>query len=244
MSDAENGAVEGVPEPTPDFGASPEEIQQALDTYRGLNNLDTRSEYLSKIVRPDIDTHFIQQFNQPQQEEEPDYFESFAPEQELMGYDAQGQPVYGQPPVPQQGFDPRSLAPVFDQFGEHTRQQAVQEALAIFEKRQMEQAREQGISQGVSSAAAEHGLSDFAKGVVEQMTRATVQSQPNRAPADIAKDMAKAYLDDAAQRFVQNGGVPPVQGAPVPGGPIPGDSAPKSFKEAMEQSLTGLNPSV
>lgn len=221
------------------------EPSQAELLYDRLNNLDTRGETLASVLRPGQDLPpgmdwnqaralLFSQAAQPQEEEE---FDPFA---EVYGE----QPAYEQPQYQEPVFDPRSLAPVFDQFGEHTRQQAVQEALQIFEQRQMEQAREQGITQGVSSAVETHKLSDFGKGIVEAMTRQAVQQQPNRAPGDIANEMAKAYLDDAAQRFVANGGVPPVQGAPTPGGPIPGDAAPKTFQEALEQSYSGLNPSM
>lgn len=253
MSDLEQPEGAAPPEQSvPDYGgASPEEIQNALNMARGLSNLDTRHDVLGKLVRPDVDAQFLRSQFAPAEEEPEADFDPFAEvygEQppNLLGYDQQtGQPIYGnQPQFQEPAFDPRSLAPVFDQFGEHTRQQAVQEALQIFEQRQMEQAREQGISQGVSAAVQTHGLSDFGKGIVEAMTRQAVAQNPNKAPGDIANEMAKAYLDDSAQRFVANGGVPPVQGAAPPGGPIPGDAAPKTFKDALEQSYQGLNPSM
>jgi hypothetical protein len=55
----------------PDYGAPPEVIQEALSVYRDLNNLDTRHQRLSQIVRPDIDGQFLRQLGEPQQEQDP-----------------------------------------------------------------------------------------------------------------------------------------------------------------------------
>ena len=235
--------------PAPEVQPDPTD-QQARALYDGLQNLDRRAETLGQVLRPGQDLPpgmdwqqaralLFSQAAQPEEEYEPDVFdEQFGPEPNLLGYDQMGEPVYDQP-VENTPFDPRSLAPVFDTYTEHAKYEAVEAAKQWLG----EQMRDQALSQGVQQAATEHKLNDFDRGIVENLTRQAVQQQPNRAPADVANDVAKQYIDNMNRRFVEQSGAP-VARPGAPGGPAPGEERPKTEAEAMEWSRRMLTPGI
>ena len=223
--------------------ASPEP-DQAHVLYDSLQNLDLRGEALGKLLRPGQDLPPGMSWDeartalfsmQGQQEEEYDPYSSFDNSQpQLLGYGQDGQPVYDRPYQEQQSeqFDPRSLAPVF----EHERASIKQEIMQEIMQAQQQQAFDTNLVSGVDAAAAEDNLSEFAKNTVGMMTRSAAIGQPNRAPSELASEIAKQYVADMNSRFVSQGGVPPMPTTQVPGGPIPGEKRPTTAAEAMEWS--------
>lgn len=224
-------AVPAAPEqpPAPDWsafeqaGITPDKAEraiQAMRMYEGLQNLDTRQQYLEQIIRPEMDG-----WVRPEPSE-PDPWEQFSP-----------------PETDQQtgAFDPRALAPVFEQF----EQRVEQRLMSQWEQRQQQQMFEQNFANAVSSAAAKHGLSEIERGAVEMATWRAAQTAQNRPLADLADEYAKQVIQASQQRFVQSqGGQPPVAAPQVPGGPIPStDQRPKTDQEALEYSMRVLNPS-
>lgn len=213
---------------TPDFGASPEEIQQALNMYRGLNNLDTRGETLQRIVRPDYDGHVLRQIVEPEQPAG-DPWDNFA-EPEPMGYAADGTPVFAEPPVQYggyqqpQGFDPRSLQPVFDQYGNQIKND-------IFEQLG-QMAQEQAFKDSAAQAAGAAGLPPTVAGLIEQRVREAQRMSPNRQIGDIANEVARSVQTE----LLQWKATPPEGGAlgggAAPAGPVPSTrEVPKSFDD-------------
>ncbi len=240
-SDLTPGAEPAAPAPPAD-----PTLDQARALYGGLNNLDTRAEYIGKTLIPgqDLPTGMtwdqaraaLFAMQQPEPDEPDDPWEQLAPqvpEPQFLGFDPQGQPVYDQQQYAQPApFDPRSLQPVF----ESQREQLKAELMRDLQQQQAQQAWDQNLSQGVQSAATEHKLSDFARAAVEAATRSAAQQQPNRAPSEIAKEMAEQYVADANARFVAAGGVPPAPPGQVPNGPVPSEQRPRTTAEALEWS--------
>lgn len=216
---------EGQPpaEPTPDFGgASPEEISQALNMYRGLNNLDTRGQYLQQIVRPEYDGQFLRQVTaEPEQPADP--WQQFEPAQE----------EYYEEPVAQ-AFDPRSLQPVFDQYGNQIEKR-------IFD-RLGEMAQDQQVKDSASQAVQQANLPPAMSALIEQRVRDAQRLQPNRMASDLASEAAKQIAVELSQWQA----TPPAQPAPqgsVPGGPSPDTlQRPRTVDEALEYSRQVLNP--
>lgn len=235
------------PDAAPEQPAPPPpdpQVDKARELYDRLYNLDTRAETLDQVLKPGQDLppgmtwsearQALWQMQQ-QQPEEPDPWEQFA-QPEPIGYTPDGQPVYDQP-YQEQGFDPTQLQPVF----EHAIQTAEERAFNRMQKYLTEQAQEFGVSQGVQQAAQQHSLSDFGRQIVETMTKNAMQQQPHRAPAEVADEMAKMYLEDANRRFVQQGGAPRPPQPGTPSGPVPGEQPPRTDAEALERSLRYLN---
>lgn len=213
------------PDPTPaapDYGASPEVIQQALNMYNGLNNLDTRGQYLQQIVRPEYDGQFLRGLTE--QPEQPDPWAQFDPE-----------PQYDQEPQYEpQPFNPRDLQPVFD-----TQAQEIERR--VFE-RLGQMAQDQAIVDSASSAASAAGLPASTSALIEQRVREAQRMQPNRQAGDLATEAAKAL----ATELLQWKATPPANPAPsssVPGGPSPDTlQKPRTAAEALEYSRQVLNP--
>lgn len=234
-------APEAAPDPT---------MEQARALYDGLQNLDRRGETLAQVLRPGQDLPPGMDWNQAraalfamqQAEPEPeaDPFDQFGAGPQIVGYNPDGTPVFDQPYQEPAAFDPRDLQPVFESYGQHIEERAFNRAQQWF----MQQAQEQGVRAGIEQAATKHQLSDFAKGVVEAMTKQASASQPNRAPGEIADEMAKMYLEDANRRFVAQGGAPAPPRPGVPSGPVPGEQRPTTDAEALEWSRRTLSPGM
>lgn len=241
-SNIDPDALGGEPTPAPE-PAAPEIDPRAAQIWEGLNNIDRRPDTLNQVLRPGVDLPdgmdwqtarsllFQQQNAQPEAPPDP-FDEVYGPQPQQIGWDSQGNPVYDQPYQQPQQFDPRELAPVFDQFGQQITQNAVNQAVQQIEQRMMQQAQEQALASSVQQAAQQHNLTDFGRGVVEQMTRHAQQQGDRRSPSEIAGAMAQQYLADANQRFVAQGGVAPVQGAAAPSGMIPAGGLPPNATEA------------
>jgi hypothetical protein len=223
---------------------------RAAQLWDGLNDLDRRPDVLEQVLRPGQDlppgmtwqqarAALWAQQAQPEVESDP-FEEVYGPEPQLIGYDQQGQPVFDQQQYQQPQFDPRSLQPVFDQFGQQITQNAVEQAKAELRQEWAAQAQQQALDTGVREAASKHSLTDFDKTVVENLTRQAQQQGDRRSPSDIADAMAQQYIAAANQRFVAQGGVAPVQGSAAPGGMIPGDQMPKTEAEAIAYSRNAL----
>lgn len=225
----------------PEYGASPEEIQSALALQRGLNNLDTRSQYLQQVVRPDLDGQFLRQAI-GQTEEQPEsaspFEEVYGPQPQVIGFNPDGTPVFDQPynPQQQQGFDPYTLEPVLDQWGKTVEQHAVEQATKAVEQRLLAQASEAAVNSGVDAAAKKHNLDAEDRQVVDYLTREAMKTD-RAAPADIADRVATSFLQRQAQRFVAQGGALPTPDAPAaPSGPVPAEGKPRTEAEAIAWS--------
>lgn len=188
----------------PDYGASPDVIREALSVYNDLNNLDTRHQRLSQIVRPDIDGQFLRSFGEPQEEQDP-YAQFYGqPEYE----DPQGQ--YQQQYEPQQPvFDPRQL-------GDTIAQQV--------ERRVFEQlgqmAQDQAVKDAAQSAVRDASLPPELAEMIEFRVKGQMQVQPNRQPADLAREIGsqlKATLSGWAAAPSAN----PAPTSAPPSGPAP-----------------------
>lgn len=243
MSDAPEMPMGGdAPAPAPD-----PTMDQARALYDGLQNLDRRAETLGQVIRPgqDIPPDMTwdqvrslawsqhQQSLQAPAEPETDIFEQVYGEQQPAEYD----PNWEQQQAP--GFDPRTLAPVFDQFGQTVEDRAFQRAQQFF----TEQLQGQAIANGVEKAASTHNLTDYDKQIVDHLTRQQISQQPNRAPADLANDVAKAYIDNINRRMVAQSGAP-IQRPSAPGGPSPTEPRPTTEAEAIEWSRRALQPGI
>lgn len=233
------GAEPVAPEqPAPDYGgATPEEIQNALNIARGLSNLDTRHDVLGKLVRDDVDAQFLRsKFGGEPEEPRTDPIEEiYGPQPQILGYDAQGQPVYDQPVGQYQpeAFDPRSLAPVFDAYGQEIEQRVLAKAVEQVRGEMLQQASQQALTTGVQQAVTKHGLSEFDQSVVNTMADAAMKNGDRRSPAEIADAIALQLVGSRNQQFVNQGGVPVQSGSAAPGGPVPGESTPRSIEEAL-----------
>lgn len=205
---------EVTPAPTPDYGgASAEEVQQALNMYRGLNNLDTRGEYLQRVIRPEYDGQFIRQMVEPAAPAA-DPWAQVAPEDE---------PEYEYEPQAPEPFNPRSLEPVFGHYAEQTEQR-------IFE-RLGQMAQENAVKESSASAASASGLPPQVAGLIEQQVREAQRLQPNRMASDLATEAARALATSLAQ-WQATPSATPAPTAAVPSGPVPSTrEVPKSFED-------------
>lgn len=205
---------------TPDsFG----DVQNALNLARGLQNLDTRHQYLQQIVRPDIDGNFLRQVVQPQEEQDP--WQALEPQYE---YEQPEQPV----------FDPRSLQPVFEGYGEQLRNQIRQEIMGELQG----MAQEQAVKDASARASQQANIPAEFSEMVEFRVKAAQQMYPNRQVDDIAREVAESLQ----RTFAQYQAAPPATPAPsgsVPAGPMPDTlQRPRTIEEAMEYSKQVLNP--
>jgi len=203
------------PEPTgPDWtafekaGITPDkadEVRQAYDLYRGLQNLDTRGQYLQQIVRPGIDDQTIQSLYGDQTEEQDPWAGVFGEEEE--------------PPEPQ--FDPRALPGVFEQYEQRILERAEQTIMGKLT--QMAQVQE--FESSAQAAVQAHGLpqSDamWLRGQVEQMAR----QYPNRQPREIANEIAQARKTELLQ-WLGQAQAPPAPASGPTGGPVPAPTQP------------------
>jgi hypothetical protein len=199
----------------PDYGAPPEVIQEALSVYRDLNNLDTRHQRLSQIVRPDIDGQFLRSLGEPQQQEDP--YAQFYGEQQPQYQQEQYEPQY-EPEVPQ--FDPRQFA---DVVGSQVEQRIMAQLGQM--------AQEQAVRDAASSAVQQAGVpADFAE-MIEVQVKSQMQLQPNRMPGDLAREAAerlKSTISSWAAQPAEN----PAPTTPPPSGPAPSlDQRPKDFDD-------------
>jgi hypothetical protein len=205
----------------PDYGAPPEVIQEALSVYRDLNNLDTRHQRLSQIVRPDIDGQFLRSIGEPQQEQDP--WAHLSGQEEYVD-DPYGNPGY-EPQQPQ--FDPRMLPEIMDPVLQ-SRDQQIEER--IF-NRLGQMAQDQVMKEAAQSAVSEAGLPPDLAEMVEFRVKAQAQLQPNRQPADLAREIGnqlKAQFSAWAAAPSAN----PAPSAPLPSGPAPSlQERPSSFED-------------
>lgn len=219
-----------------DAGITPDkasEVVQAYQAVQSLNNLDTRPQALQNLVRPDLDGQILRQMLGGEQEaEQPaDPWQQFAPESpDPIGYDAAGNPVFAQPPgqYAEPGFDPRSLQPVFDQYGNQVEERAYRRVMDDLQK----MAVDQSVRDSSASAAQQAGLPASVSGLIEQHVREQMRLQPNRQAADLAADAARSLSAELMAWRAAPAENPPPTGA-IPSGPAPSlDERPKDFKDA------------
>jgi hypothetical protein len=238
--------LESAPEP-----AAPAVDPRAAQLWDGLNDLDRRPDVLEQVLRPGQDlppgmtwqqarAALWAQQAQPEVEESDPFDEIYGPEPQLVGYDAQGQPVFDQQYQQQQPFNPRDLQPVFDQFGQQITKNAVEQAKAEIQQMFVQQAQEQALNTGLQQASSKHNLTEFDQTVVRSLTQQAQQQGDRRAPSEIADSVAQQYLAAANQRFVAQGGVAPVQGQAAPSGMVPGEQQLKTDADAIAFSRSAL----
>lgn len=201
----------------PDYGASPEVIQQALNLYNGLNNLDTRGQYLQQVVRPDIDGQFIRQMVEPQQPA-PDPYAQFMPQEYITDEQYMPQEQQFAPYAPP--FDPHDFAQtlkqdvsktIFDQLGEMAQQQQVTES--------------------AKQAAQSAGIPESLASMIEARVRDAQKLQPNRQIGELANEHAKAIAAELMAWKATPAETPPPASAP-PSGPAPSlDEGPKDLND-------------
>jgi hypothetical protein len=225
----EGGVPDGPPEAPalPDYGAPPEVIQEALSVYRDLNNLDTRHQRLQQIVRPDIDGQFLRQLGEPQQEQDP-----WA---HLRGQEEYEDP-YAQPQYEQPQFDPRMLPDMLDPVLQ-SRDQQIEER--IF-SRLGQMAQDQVVKEASESAVRDSGLPPELAEMVEFRVKAQAQLQPNRQPADLAREIGN-QLKAQLSAWAAAPSASPAPSAPLPSGPAPSlDQRPKDFDEMARMAAERL----
>lgn len=177
-----------------------DEVRQAYDLYRGLQNLDTRGQYLQQIVRPDIDAQTINTvFGAEEDQDDP------------------WAPVFGQDDEPEQPqFDPRALPQVFEEYEQRILAQAEQNIMSKLT--QMAQGQE--FDNSAQMAVQAHNLppsdAQFIRAQVEQMAR----QYPNRQPREIADEIARARKNELMQWAGQPAAAPAPPAGPA-GGPAP-----------------------
>lgn len=232
MPDMPEGAPVPDPTPAPDYGASPDEITQALDMYRGLNNLDTRGQYLQNIVRPEYDSQFLRQTFQPQEQQ--------AQQDPWAEYNQQfAEPQYEEQYEPQApAFDPTTLPQYL--------QPVLENNAAEVERRVFERLNQMAADQHLKDSAAEavraNNLPPATAALIEQRVREQSQLHPNRQAAELAREQAQALATELLQWKATPPATPPPSSA-VPGGPSPDTlQKPRTMEEALEYSKQVLNP--
>lgn len=176
-----------------------DEVQRAYAHWQDLNNLDRRQQALQSVIRPDIDTWIGQQ-----SAEATDPLAQYAP-----------QPEYEEEYVPQQ-----PQMPDFQEYGNQVVEAAVQKANAQWEARLAQMFAEQQITDAAQSAAKDAGLPPSMAADIEYQARQRAAQQPNRAPADLAREIASQRADELRAWAAQ--ATPPPIGSPAtPGGPVP-----------------------
>lgn len=227
-----DGAPAPEPTPAPDFGgASPEVISQALDLYNGLNNLDTRGQYLQQVVRPEYDGQFLRQMAQPEAEQAEDPWAAYNQQYAEPEYEQQYEP---QAPA----FDPTTLPQMLEPRFEAERERIVKEVFGQLNQ----MAQDQAVRDSAGEAARAMNLPPAMSSLIEQQVREQQQLHPNRQASDLAREAATAL----STQLLQWKATPPANPAPtsaVPGGPAPDTlQKPRTIEEAMEYSKQVLNP--
>ncbi len=236
----ENGQFTTPPEQSPEpaqespwaaleqAGITPEQAMQGGRVWQGLNALDRRQETLQSIIRPDIDTWIGQQPEQPPdplaQYVAPEYEEEYVPQQPQM--------------------------PDFHQFGTEVKNAAVAEALAAaradWQQQLQQMMADQAITEAATSAVKSAGLPESMAPDIEYRARMLAQEQRNRAPGDIANELARQRADELRAWAAQSGPAP-IGSPSTPGGPVPSvhSAGPPDgvdpAKWALERSREGLD---
>lgn len=180
-----------------------DEVRRAYEMFQGIQNLDTRGQYLQQIIRPGIDDQVIQSLYGEPEEQEDIYA-----------------PLYGQEEPEQPQFDPTALPQVLESYKQSLRDELKKEIYG--ELGQM--AAQQEYENSASTAVQAHGLppsdAQFIRAQVEQLAR----QYPNRQPRDIADEIARARKNE----LMQWAGQPPAAQTPAapPGGPTPSPTQP------------------
>lgn len=203
-------------------GITPEmldEITNARNLYQGLNNLNTRQQYLDQLIQP------FDGYSRAQAEQQ-DPWAGYADDGEDEGY---YEPQPQQPPP----FDPRSLQPVFEGYGEQIEQRIMGRLTSM--------ARDQAIEDATAGAVREAGLPpSFSRAIQAEVDQVTNQ-YANRQPADVAREVAARFKADIAAYHAASA-APPAQtpGPPPADAPVPGDAEPKTWEDAMRWSRDNL----
>ena len=204
-----------------------EKVQQAVSMYDGLQNLDTRSQALGKIINPQYDGQFLRSMVEGEQE-------PADPWAHLRGGE-QPEPEYGYEPEPQ-GFDPSVLPEVLDPVLQQYGQQIEQRVFAQLNQ----MAAEQHIKETATSALQSANLPATFASLVEQQIRQQQQLNPTRQAGDIAREAAAALQ----REIMQYQAAPPANPQPagqVPSGPAPTlDRAPGNFDELAKEMARRL----
>lgn len=209
-------------------GITPEQAIQGGRFWGDLNNLDRRQQALQSVIRPDIDTWI------GRQQEQADPYAQF-------GFGADD---YEDEPAQPQGlpFDPQEYA---RQIVELSTNQSMQQMQSWLQNMVMDQQ----FSEAAGNAVTQHKLPQGDRTFIEQQAKAIAQQQPNRAPADIANELAQARANELAAWAQQSGAVAPQLASPsTPGGPVPspfqgpppGASSADIEAWAMQRSREGL----
>lgn len=164
-------------------GITPEQALQGGRLYADLNNLDRRQQALQQVIRPDIDTWIGQQ---GQGQEEPDPFEQFGDPEEPYGYEPEPQAQH------QPAFNPQEFARQVVELAKGESTKEIQNWL-----QGMMQAQQ--VTETATSVAKEVGLPASDAQFIEHQVKMLSEQQPNRAPADIAREVAQARANELAQ---------------------------------------------
>lgn len=208
-------------------GITPEQAMQGGRLWGDINNLDRRQQALQSVIRPDIDTWIGRQQQEPE-----DPYAQF------------GADDYEDDPQPQGlPFDPQEYARQIVELSTNQSMRQMQEWLQNMVVGQQ-------FTEAAGSAVSQHKLPPGDAAFIEQRAREIAQQQPNRAPADIANELAQVRANELAAWAQASGAMPPqiaspaTPGGPVPSlhqGPPPGASPAELDKWAMDRSREGLN---
>lgn len=207
-------------------GITPEQAMRGGPLWRDLNDLDTREQAFKSIYRPEIDQAYL---GQQSEEWESPFAQYGQPEQQQ-----QEQEEYYEPPQPQ--VDLRAFA---EDIYSRSREGVV--TWADIERMQQEQVREQAFTDAAAAGVQAHNLPQGDAQFIAMQAKAIAAQQPNRPPADIAGELARARAAELAAW--RGSSTPPLPGPAVPGGPVPSADyqPPRTEKEAMEASRMGLD---
>lgn len=205
-------------------GITPEQAMNGGRLYADLNNLDRRQQALQSVIRPDIDTWI----GRHQEDDDP--------------YAQFGADDYDEPAPQGLPFDPQEYA---RQIVEMSKQESMREFQGYLQNMMMETQ----FSEAAKSVVSQHNLPPGDAMFIEQQAKALAQQQPNRAPSDIANELAQKRANELAQWAQAAGAVQPQVASPAaPGGPVPsphqgpppGSSMAELERWALERSREGL----
>lgn len=206
-------------------GITPEQAMQGGRLWGDINNLDRRQQALQSVIRPDIDTWLGRQQAEPE-----DPYSQFSVD-DYEDPQPQGLP-----------FDPQEYA---RQIVEMSTQQSMSQIQSWLQNMAMDNQ----FTEAAGGAVSQYKLPAGDRAFIEQQAKAIAQQQPNRAPADIANELAQARANELAQWAQASGAVPPQLASPsTPGGPVPslnqgpppGASPADIERWAMQRSREGL----